>query len=85
MHQIKALRLLLMIMNKTKNPQNSGYQPKTMNNSKQHFVGNGQFSYTRSHFSYFVCNWDWKEKERKKNRKKEAEQLWISTVSGRPT
>ena len=38
-----------MIMNKTENPQNSGYQPKTMNNSKQHFAGNGRFSYTRSH------------------------------------
>ena len=37
-----------MIMNKTKNPLNSGYQPKTMNNSKQYFAGNGRFSYTRS-------------------------------------
>ena len=40
-----------MIMNKTKYPQNSGYQPKTMNNSKKHFVGNGWFSYTWSQMS----------------------------------
>ena len=44
-----------MIMNKTKNPLNSGYQPKTMNNSKQHFVGNGWFSDTRSHIIH--CNY----------------------------
>ena len=43
-HQMKALRLLFMIVNKTKNPYNSGYQPKTRNNSKQHFAVNGWFS-----------------------------------------